>query len=269
MIYFDSCGAMLRYAEENCAHSSDMNSQNSDFHGEHVSDIQRILNAGGDESMAAEAQALIDSVAVDIEINDRTMNPSPFGAYPVVPEVLSGHPTPMRRMTNNPNTASPVKIFASVSCWVGWKAHQIRLRGYSIAALCAYMSMIRPVELYTFTESGRGFQQSNDWHPIVTRIETAPVCLAEMAYAIASPGLYRRVRFSIAAKKFNFKGQFNPGLRNFQDGQKTAKDEHTYMEYLKPYLNATGNDIIIRGLLRRESIDPVEFIQSRLAQYMD
>lgn len=71
----------------------------------------------------------------------------PMGAYPIVPEVLNGHPFCMRQLSAAPFEQSPMHIVVDASAAVGVDASLCFERSIAIAALISRLQETRPVEV--------------------------------------------------------------------------------------------------------------------------
>lgn len=70
-----------------------------------------------------------------------------MGAYPIVPEVLSGHPMPMRMMAADPFEQSPMRMVIDSSVALAVTDDLMHLRAYTIAALLLRLMETRPVQV--------------------------------------------------------------------------------------------------------------------------
>ena len=69
----------------------------------------------GDLSLVPLAKSKLLKVSSQLEVEYPTWTPSPFGAYPIVPEAIMGLPTPMRQLTRQLSDVSGIKLFFSTS----------------------------------------------------------------------------------------------------------------------------------------------------------
>lgn len=150
----------------------------------------------GDDRLVAEAERLIDQLSASIELPDLAWQPDVCGAYPIVPEFLSGQPDCMRRRLPQEQERSPVSIYVDVASSWQITADMLQKRGVAILALVMGLSRLRPVELNVI--SSLGCRGGNGAHITVAAINTRPIDLASACYALTSAGLARRVMYGIA-----------------------------------------------------------------------
>lgn len=72
---------------------------------------------------------------------------APMGAYPIVPEVLMGHPTPMRIMELDPSEQAPMRLVLDSSVAIAVSRPLMSARGFTITALVTRLMETRPVQV--------------------------------------------------------------------------------------------------------------------------
>ena len=166
----------------------------------------------GDTSLVPKAEAYLDQLDHAIETPRRTWERNVAGPFCVVPDVLAGLPTPMRRMVHTRDETSPITILAVTTSSAGIDAETLAKRGTTILALVMALSRIRPVTLQQLTIlDGRDEGET----VITSEINTHPLDLATACYVLTSAGFARRLTYNLARSKNHFMGgwprEFNYG----------------------------------------------------------
>lgn len=145
----------------------------------------------GDESLVDKARALLDKIDTDIVIPTRQWTPSPFGAYPCVPDYLAGFPDAMR-VRAPVEDFTPIRIYASIAATADTKATDMERRGVAILALVMKLQeQGRIVDLYvTCPWTGPDVV-------LVAKINTRPLDLATACFAIAHPAYFRALGHAV------------------------------------------------------------------------
>ncbi len=94
-----------------------------------------------------EAKAIGRRIDATFERPKREWIEAPMGAYPVVPEVLSGYPMPMRMVETSPFEQSSMRIIVDAGAALGVSGGLRLERGLAIAALAQRLSETRPVQI--------------------------------------------------------------------------------------------------------------------------
>jgi len=216
---FDSVDAFLRALEQTDAvkihldrYKRDGRSESKAWFG-NVTPLQAIkLAHSGDASIVPQAEALlaqIDDAAIHVPL--RQWGASPAGAYPVVPEVLAGSPTPMRRYLQDPSEHGTISVYVGVNSSSAYDAPTLLKRGVAILALVSKLQAIRPVELHVVSTvaSGAmiGFGSNGPGNFVTTmRVDTKPLDLAVAGYFLAHCGFDRRLNHALAESLTAFNG---------------------------------------------------------------
>ena len=142
--------------------------------------------ANGDEAYAAMADKLLDQLQDLSEgMPVREWTASPIGAYPIVPEVLSGMPACMRILSPS-GELTPVKVVISSTSSGAVSKETMTKRGVAVLALIQKLQVIRPVELYILVE-GNDEHVRDDLFQMI-RVDTKPLSVAHACFALANVG---------------------------------------------------------------------------------
>lgn len=228
------------------------------YGGETIADTLR-LTEFGDTKLVPKAEALLDKLDTAIETSRRTWEPAPAGAFVCVPDVLAGHPTPMRRLIYQQDETSPITILVNTSSSAGINADTLQKRGIVILALVMALSRLRPVSLQQLAIM-HGIQ---DGETIFTsQINTAPLDLATACYVLTSAGFARELTYCLG-RSYN---RFNGGWpREFDYGR---PDKYYTSVQQKLGLDPTKTLVIGAAQLGDELLsDPVRWINKQIAHF--
>ena len=178
----------------------------------------------------------------------------PAGVLPSVPAYLAGAPAAMLDMRKV--AQGPVKVVASVGASVSWTPEDMTRRGAAIAALVARLARTRPVELWVSSELGAPNTLE------LVRIPTAPMDVNAVGYALADPGVFRRLFLGLKVQRApQYGGQWMdvPGERTGSPG---------WSRKVRECLQLTAADVYIPPAfgsphLHLASTDPVQWVMDR------
>ena len=181
------------------------------------------------------------------------------GAFPNVPAYLSGQPLCMRRKRKTESDVSPIAILVDVTSSANISTAKLRARGTAILAFARALAARRPVELW----AGAGF----DGHRITdaawcfVRLETAPMDLAHVAFALAHPGFARHLCY----------GAIHFVSRTSRSGSwpfsNNAVARETMRDVLKPAFPHVAEMLCVPAVHGRDALlnDPMAWIAEQLA----
>lgn len=222
----------------------------------------------GDESYVAEANKILDKLEEVCEGSPaRIWHSAPFGAYPVIPEYLSGSPTPMRAQ-GDVGDISPVSVYVGVTMSAGINSTLCLKRGAAVLALVLQLQKIRPVDLFFLSET-HGVTDGNLF--LVIPCDSKPLSVAHAAFALCHPAFTRRLTYTVAGDVDQFThGGNNGGWPNdypFRAFSESSVDKYTGI--LRRELNLTENDLYIRATYLEDPliVDPVKWINSQIERY--
>ncbi len=150
----------------------------------------------GDDRLVSKAAALYDLIDSAVEVPMPAYQPSVYGAYPCVPEVLAGEPQCMRLMKPQYSATSPITIMVATDPACGVNEPMMVTRGIAIIALVMKLNQIRPIKLTLLSENVCGFNPAEE-HLIAVDVDTQPLDLATACFAIAGSGWARHLAFSV------------------------------------------------------------------------
>jgi hypothetical protein len=214
---------------------------------EYEETIQRTRS--GNLSLIPKAEALLDQIDADLELDSPQWQSSVAGAFPDVPAFLSGDPECMRARVVQANEKAPVRVFVCTTSSCGVSAETLLKRG--IAALALVMQLVkqgRPIELWTFTKlDGDSAHKGNSC--FLVRMPTAPIDMARIAHCLSACSFDRSIAMTFARRMTGFKGKW----ASEQDSRKLV--------------GASPCDIVLNESRYGDDIvnNPVDWIRQQLA----
>ena len=215
----------------------------------------------GDESTVASAEKLLDSLAqVDMGAEVTQWLPAQAGAYPCVPEYLSGSPTCMRRIAPT-GDISPINIYVSTTCSAEMSAKQMQSRGVTILALLLKLQQIRPVELFLFAEMHGNTDGS---YFEVIPVDSKPLSIAHAAFGLTHVGFARRLTYTMGEARAGFNGAWPKG---YKYGDWNPKSE--YNQRVAAAIGLTEQDLFIHSAHVQDKLilDPVAWVNEQVTRY--
>lgn len=227
-----------------------------------TADELRALAIGGDLSNVAAAETLLQKFATEIERGRAVWELSPVGAFPAVPEFLTGEPCSMWQQSHGSDDRAPVRIVANTTISAGLDHETILKRGVAVLALVLKLSEIRPVSLTLINAVDNGGKGA---HIIALDIPTAPLDLAHAAFAMSHVAWTRALGYAVF-DSMKWDGGWPWRLHPF-DGASRATAEQRVREAMA--LEETDVYLHPAHLDSPEVRDPVKFINDTLAKYID
>lgn len=219
------------------------------------------LVKGRMENVAKSDKLLTQMQGDSIELESPVWQHSVAGFIPCVPSYLAGSPESMRRPFDVASDRSPVKICASICLSAGFSAQQIEQRGIVLLALTRKLQMIRPVELWLFADlSGKDANDgTGDCAIPVVKVETMPLDLPTVTYALSDAGFLRQLCFAWG-RKHGFRGAW---------AWDRSPDSEESQSKLREVLGMNDTDLLISGsyLSNQMAHHPVEFINEQIARF--
>lgn len=228
------------------------------------------LRRGASESETKEARDLVNKI--DAEIHERAHHqwaPSPFGAYPVVPDYLAGDPFSMRHKVSVASDAAPVHVVLNISVAAGMKAGTIAKRGAAMAAFAMKLAEHRPVELWI----------SSAFHNSTGRADVGWRCKLDMPMNVSQVvaafdrSVCRVMNFSLLEYLTTGEGgQYTNDSYPFVLKDADAyQSRDRFVQYFREYQKLEPDDVVLdAGILTDCNLidrDPVRWVKSMLAKY--
>lgn len=213
----------------------------------------------GDSDAVERSEKLLDQMeASGIELQTEYWDNDLAGAIPCIPSYLAGSPESMRRLVESTSETSPVKIFTSVCLSGGFSASEIEKRGTAILALVRKLSLIRPVELHIYADMhGRATDDTGDCAIPVIKLDTAPLDLTTVSYALANPGFLRQLCFAWG------------DARGFDGAWAWRGSPATYTTRIREVLKAETQDMVINGAYLSDDLmrNPLKWVNDQVVKY--
>lgn len=166
----------------------------------------------GDDSFVPEAQKLIASMSLDVELSMTVDEPDVVGCYPVAAEFIAGIPECMRMPTKVGSDRAPLSIFLDMTTSHSIKPSEYKTRGLAVLALVIALSSVRPIQLeigcVMGSDSNHKIGTGEKVSMISTIINTAPLDLATAAWAVTDVAFARRLIYGASYKAHGFTGSW-------------------------------------------------------------
>lgn len=244
-----------------CAGSGWAKESGSDWTDGESFETAKYKMANGDDSYAHMADALLEKISDLAEgVPVREWSPSPIGAYPVVPEFLTGRPDCMRVMSTT-GELSPVKIVISTTCSAGLDKETMTRRGVAVLALVMKLQQIRPVELYVLVEGNGGYKGDRNVFQMI-KLDTKPLSIAHACFALANVGFARALTYVHLREYHNWDGEWPRDYNSSGRG--------SYGAMVRRECQMTPEDLWIPSSYLSDSKlinDPVGWVNEQLARY--
>jgi hypothetical protein len=249
---YESLAAFGRDAADAYTHAWSTNLDSSWTGDTWEAALQKALR--GDTAKVARAEQLLSKLEANIELKTRQWVGTVAGAFPSVPDYLSGHPESMRRLTELESDQTPLRVFVDIVASASLTADQMERRGIAVLAVAMALTASRPVELWTCSalDGADGFTN------VMIRIASAPLQLSEACAALCNPATARALLYALCHK-----------LNHHQGGwAKTGHTEAGLRKMLGTYCQPT--DLVIKPThANDEEIiqDPVAWLNQTLKQF--
>lgn len=216
----------------------------------------------GNTSLVPAAEALMSQLESQIEVPRKVWDRSPAGAFAIVPEVLAGLPTPMRRQREVLDERQPLTIIVVTTSSAGIKAETLMKRGTAILALTMAMARIRPITLHALSMLD-GHVDGTGEILLKSQINTAPLDLSTAAYVLTSAGFDRILCHAHSQRLAKYRGGWPSKYR-------WGRKDQPYFDYL---INVFGyekkNTLLIGPTFLGDPIvnTPVAWVQDQIARF--
>lgn len=216
----------------------------------------------GDDSLVPQASALVDALRVQMPETTRTAYvPAPCGAYPIVPEVLTGFPLAMRVKRALHDDRAPVRIVVDLTVSAGVDHDSIRKRGTVALALAMMVAEQRPIDLLVLTALNRNGSASAG---IVTiKIPAQPLELATACHALTATSFFRQMGYNYLTHKFQCGGGWAWGLAPL-----AMESRKAYCDRMRVALSLSPRDVFVPPVFLTDTIvqQPVQWMNERLVE---
>lgn len=218
----------------------------------------------GDTSLVSFAEKQLGKLDATLETPRKLWDRSPAGAFCVVPDVLAGLPTPMRRQIYTRDETSPITILVCSTSSAGISAQTLQQRGITILALVMALARIRPVSLHQLCY----VHGKDDGETVITsEINTHPLDLATACYVLTSAGFARRLTYGLAKALNDFNGDWPNAY-----GYRYSGNNDQYFTHLKANLAVDPSRclIISAAKLHDELLrEPIAWINKQIKRFTE
>ena len=255
---YPSLGAFARDCKEaQVARKYSHGSDASWWGGDSMSTLLDKCIAGEEKHIGA-ANAMLEQLRDEIEIERPQWGFSQAGAFADVPAFLAGEVECMRRLHSDPSVTAPVRIYFDPTSSAVLSADALMKRGTAALALAMALAQIRPVELWTFSDIEA---KGDDLSLICAKIQTNPLMLSEACFALCNPGYARALTYGLAEVRTGFTGGWGFGENHMGAAARS--------QMMREALRADPNDVVIAGAHCEDELvhDPLGFIRRELARF--
>lgn len=217
----------------------------------------------GERHMRA-AKELVDRI--DASYRDRAKDqwtPSPYGAYPVVPDYLAGDPFSMRTKQREENNTAPIRYYIEAVVSGGTSTAALEQRAAGLAALIMRTAEERPVELYAVIAL-HNRRNSNVGYIGVVPINTHPIDLHSTIAAFATREFCRCMAFTNSELATGV----SSAACDWLFGHPTFDNKGQREAYMRQALNMDPQDVLMQGGYLSEAnlfeSDPVKWVHKQI-----
>lgn len=230
------------------------------FDGRPSSKVERGINAliNGDETHVTQAQALVDSLTLQIETPRNSWYRDVYGCMPDVPSYLAGDPMNMWNMHKVTEDHAPIKVYFGLTSSAMISEETLVKRGCALAAFAIAMTNIRPVVITPFVTLGSGYSSRSRQMLISWEISTQPLILSELL-AVTLPQVTRYVGIEACQQLF---------------GQEATRDGHFHVDSfdeakMRVHLNVAPADLYLPCVYGLDPLvdSPVEWVNEMVTRY--
>lgn len=220
----------------------------------------------GERHMRA-ARELVDQIDASYRDRDKShWQPSPFGAYPVVPDYLAGDPFSMRTKHVEEDTTAPIRYYIEAVVSGGTSTHDLERRAAGLAALVMRTVEERPVELYAIIALVNRHNGRAGYIGVVP-INTHPIDLHSTIAAFATREFCRCMAFSNSEQATGVSSYNCDWLFGHPDSSYTrALRERCFREAL----GMDPQDVLMQGGYLADANefghDPVKWVHKQIAK---
>lgn len=220
----------------------------------------------GEQHMRA-AKELVEQI--DASYRDRDKDkwfPSPFGAYPVVPDYLAGDPFSMRIKHREEDNQAPIRYYIEAVVSAGTSTSDLERRAAGLSALAMRTAEERPIELYAVialhNKNGRG---EGAGYVGVVQINTHPIDLHSAIAAFATREFCRCMAFSNAEQATKVSSRACDWLFGHPSDRYNQSQRE---KYFRLALNMEPQDVLMQGGYLTDAnefgSDPVKWVHKQI-----
>jgi hypothetical protein len=233
----------------------------------HVSEREavRFCEQNIGEQHMREAKALVEKIDASYRDRDRQhWQPSPFGAYPVVPDYLAGDPFSMRVKHSEEDNTAPIRYYIEAVVSGGTSTHDLERRAAGLAALVMRTAEERPVELYAIIALDNRYHGRAGYVGVVP-INTHPIDLHSTIAAFATREFCRCMAFTNSEQATGVSSAGCDWLFGHPDnGYNRSEREQRF----RKLLNMEPQDILMQGGYLTDAYefgnDPVKWVHKQI-----
>jgi hypothetical protein len=245
------------------------------------------LAVNGDPTIVAEYAGNVERFSLDAATETRAAwLPSVTGGRVDMGAYLAGAPDCMRRRARREIETRHVSIYVSQTCSAGIRAETMRKRGAAILGLLDTLNALQvSVDLYLVIDldgarsrndgtnsHGRAALRDADASALdgdatqVIRVESRPLDLSQVGFAIAHPAFSRNIGYRVATQ-YGYRGGWSRTWDTcYAHGGGAGLDR--YVRIMREKLGADAHDLFVPPVSYHDEIiiDPARWIRERVTQ---
>ena len=159
--------------------------------------IKRLM-LNGDDAGAEKAEALMESLDIDVESMRFHPSPGPVGYSPRIGAYLAGDPRDMWYRERSEDAGGPIRLYVFLGASGGIRFETMEAKGIACTALAMALAKIRPVELYAVV-AGRPDDRDDDV-AIFVPVSIAPLDMSRVCAWLCRPAAFRNVGIDLGHK---------------------------------------------------------------------
>lgn len=228
------------------------------------------LSIHGDDSTAAKAQKLIDKLEIpSIETLRDVWLPGIAGAYPIVPEYLSGEPQCMRQRMNEQSDVAPVNIYLNICTSSSWSANDLLKRGTTVLAFTLALQSVRPVEIHLVGHFDQSPKTNNETLFFDVLLDSKPLNLSQAAYVIADCSYIRHLWWEMVWYKKGTSKESDAIYWGNEYKSAETSDYPKFEKVIRKNLQMADQDLYIPMAYTSDTLitEPITWINKQLARY--
>lgn len=212
---------------------------------------------------------------LDASLHDRekpTWIPSPYGAYPCVPEYLAGEHFSMRAKVMVESDAAPITVWVELGLSQSFTQEQAERRAAAIAALLMKLSETRPVEAKIICASTVARLGTDGLKFVQIDVDAKMFDAQYITQALAMPEIVRPLRWALIVE--GFRDAYNIGFA-FQSEHGGELATPRRERSLREQFDMQPQDIVIQAAYARDRDagdmirDPIKWVHGKIDHQRD
>lgn len=215
----------------------------------------------GNAALVPMAEAFLDQITADVETARAEWVPSPVGAFPIVPDYLSGRPDSMRRRVQVDSPMAPVRVMCDLTSSAGVGFEALQKRGAAVLALVmALAQQGRAVELWAGCQLARD-TRGGAAGCLMVQLPSHPLHVGVCAHALTSSVWTRQIGYEFLVQTEGTTGSWAWTVPN------SPREMARYVSLSRQTLSMGPQDVFVPPVFITDPIiaNPVEWVNNALS----